>query len=103
MCKVLMLLPLLATLLSAQSERGNITGTVSDPTGAVIGGAEVKVTNRATNTTANARTTAAGDYNVSNLSPGEYRVEISATGFKRFLQEDVTLTAAGTVRLDAQL
>lgn len=103
MRKSLMLLPVLATLLLAQTERGNITGSVSDPTGAVIAGAEVKVTHLATNTTANARTTAAGDYNVSNLSPGQYRVEISAAGFKRFLQENITLTAAGTVRLDAQL
>ena len=38
-----------------------------------------------------------------NLSPGRYRVEVSAAGFKRFVREDVTLTAAGTLRLDAQL
>ena len=61
------------------------------------------MTHLATNTTSSATTTTGGGYNVSNLSPGQYRVEISAPGFKRFVQEDVTLTAAGTVRLDAQL
>jgi hypothetical protein len=94
---------LMATLLFAQSERANLTGTVSDPSGTAIAGATVNATHLATNTTATVRTTAGGDYNVPNLSPGRYTVEISAPGFKRFLQADVTLTAAGTVRLDAQL
>src|SRR5947207_15999696 len=87
---------LLATLLWAQTERANLTGTVSDPSGAPIAGASVTVTHLATNTTTAVKTTAVGDYNVSNLSPGRYRVEVSAPGFKRSLQEDVTLTAAGT-------
>src|SRR5213593_1613778 len=94
---------LMATLLFAQSERANLTGTVSDPSGAAIAGATVNATHLATNTTAIVRTTAGGGYNVPNLSPGRYTVEVSAPGFKRFLQADVTLTAAGTVRLDAQL
>jgi hypothetical protein len=94
---------LMATLLFGQSERANLTGTVSDPSGAAIAGATVNATHLATNTTATVRTTAGGDYNVPNLSPGRYTVEVSAPGFKRFLQADVTLTAAGTVRLDAQL
>src|SRR5882724_7669887 len=92
-----------ATLLFAQSERANLTGTVSDPTGAPVAGVTVSVIHLATNTTATVMTTAGGDYNASNLSPGLYRVEISANSFKRFVQEDVTFTAAGTVRLDAQL
>jgi len=101
---VLFLLPLLfATLLPAQTERANLTGSVRDQSGGVIGGAELKVTNVGTNTTTTVRTTSTGDYNVSNLLPGQYRVEISAEGFKRYLQDNVILTAAGTVRLDAQL
>src|SRR5260370_18331981 len=94
---------LFATLLFAQTERANLTGTVSDPSGAPIAGAAIKVTHLATNTTTSVRTTAVGDYNVSNLSPGRYTVEFSAPGFKRSVQEDVTLTAAATLRLDAQL
>src|SRR5437763_3247818 len=94
---------LFATLLFAQTERANLTGTVSDPSGAPIAGAAVKVIHLATNTTTTVRTTGVGDYNVSNLSPGQYRVEVSAPGFKRSLQDEITLTAAGTRRLDAEL
>src|SRR5215467_6204664 len=93
----------LSMLLFAQSERANLTGTVSDPSGAPIGNATVSVIHLGTNTTATVKTTPGGDYNVSNLSPGRYRVEMSAVGFKRFVREDVTLTAAGTLRLDAEL
>ena len=100
LCSFIMVVP---GLVYAQTERGNITGMVSDPTSAVIAGATVTATNRATNTTATAVSTAAGEYNLPNLAPGEYRVEVSAPGFKRYLRERVTLTAAGTVRIDAQL
>src|SRR5262249_404283 len=51
----------------------------------------------------NVQSTSAGDYNAANLSPGKYRIEISASGFKRFVQDNVTLTAGNTVRADAQL
>src|SRR6266567_5071838 len=97
------LLVLFVGLLWGQSERGNITGLVTDSTGGVIAGAAVAITNMATNTAVNVSTTSAGEYNVPNLSPGSYRVEIGASGFKRFAQSNVVLSAAGTVRLDAQL
>lgn len=87
----------------AQTERGNITGVVTDPTGAAIPGASVTITNRATNLGEHVVSTSNGDYNAPNLSPGVYRIEVTAQGFKRFLQDNVTLTAAGTVRLDAVL
>jgi outer membrane receptor protein involved in Fe transport len=103
MPKILWSLFILTAVLLAQSERANLTGSVTDPSGAPIASATVIVIHLDTNTTAAVKTTPGGDYNVSNLSPGRYRVEMSAGGFKRFVREDVTLTAAGTVRLDAQL
>ncbi|MBI1786578.1 MAG: carboxypeptidase regulatory-like domain-containing protein [Acidobacteria bacterium] len=87
----------------AQTERGNITGAVADPSGAAVAGATVTITHRATNTTIGVSTTTAGDYNAPNLTPGDYRIEVSAPGFKRFVQDRVTVTAAGTVRVDASL
>ena len=84
MNKILNVAPFLfATLLFAQTERANLTGTVSDPSGAPIAGAAIKVTHLATNTSTTVRTTAVGDYNVSNLAPGTYTIEFSAPGFKR--------------------
>ncbi len=87
----------------AQSERGNITGSVTDPTGAHIANATVVVTNTATNTAQQVSTTNSGEYSVPNLSPGQYRVDVSTPGFRRYLQDGVTLTAGATVRIDAEL
>ena len=78
---------------SARTKRTRESHWVCYPTRAALPSPtpRVSVIHLATNTTATVRTTPAGDYNVSNLSPGRYRVEISAAGFKRFVQEDVTL------------
>jgi hypothetical protein len=88
---------------TAQSERGNITGIVTDPTGAAIAGAELSVVHRDTNATTNTVATGSGEYNVPNLLPGAYRIEITSAGFKRFVQQNINVSAATTVRIDAQL
>src|SRR5687768_4424219 len=93
----------LTAVLFGQSERGNITGIVTDPTGAAVSSAKLMIVNRDTNTTSNVSTTAGGEYNVPNLAPGAYRIEITAPGFKRFVQDNVLVAAASTSRLDAQL
>jgi hypothetical protein len=87
----------------AQSERGNITGIVTDPTGAAVAGAQLTLTQRDTNAVTRAVTTNAGEYNLPNLLPGAYKLEVSASGFKRFLQQNLTLSAANTVRVDAMM
>ena len=87
----------------AQSERGNITGLVTDPGGAAIGAASLTIVNLSTNAATPVTTTASGDYNAPNLSPGTYRVEVSAPGFKKNIQTNVIVAAASTIRLDVQL
>jgi hypothetical protein len=89
--------------LFAQSERGNITGIVTDPSGSAIAGAAVNVVHIATNATTRAVTTPSGEYNAPNLQVGQYRLETTAAGFKRFLQQNINVTAGGTVRVDVQL
>lgn len=102
--KRLLAVALLSALaLFAQSERGNITGLVTDATGAPVGSARVNVTKNDTNTATHVVTTSTGEYNVPNLTPGTYRVEVTAPGFKTFLVDRLTLTAGATVRTDAQL
>ena len=98
---VLMLAASLAV--TAQSERGNITGIVTDPTGAAIGAAELSVIHRDTNATAKLVTTSSGEYNAPNLQPGSYRIEITAPGFKRFIRQNINVSASTTVRVDAKL
>ena len=70
-----------AISLWAQAETGQITGTVTDPSGAVVPSAAVKVVNVATGAARNATTNAAGLYAVTNLEPGDYDVTVSASGF----------------------
>ncbi|HEU0124154.1 MAG TPA: TonB-dependent receptor [Bryobacteraceae bacterium] len=92
-----------AATLCAQSERGNFTGIVTDPTGAAVAGAQLTLVHRDTNGTTKGVTTGSGEYNLPNLVPGVYRLEITASGFKRFLQQNLNLNAGNTVRVDAML
>jgi hypothetical protein len=87
----------------AQSERGNITGVATDPSGAAIAGADITITQRDTNATSKIATTPTGEYTAPNLLPGVYRIEITAAGFKRFVQQNLNVSAGSTVRVDAVL
>jgi len=102
--KRLISLALLAGLLGlGQTERGNITGIVSDNTGATIPNAAVTIIGKETNTAQHVLSTSTGEYNAANLQPGAYRVEVSVSGFSTFVLDNVVLTAGATVRADAQL
>jgi Carboxypeptidase regulatory-like domain/TonB-dependent Receptor Plug Domain len=61
---------------------GAIAGTVTDPSGAVVPGVQVTVTNQATNRVSNATTTEKGSYAVENLSDGDYTISYSKPGFQ---------------------
>src|SRR4051812_46227765 len=65
----------------AQVETGQITGTVTDPQGAVIPGANVTITSTGTGATRSVTTTGDGTYNITNLQPGSYEVKIEGAGF----------------------
>jgi hypothetical protein len=99
----------LAVLLStcallAQTNRGSIAGTVSDPSGGVIAGAGVKITNLGTAETRTLKTAENGTFAAPNLEPVHYRVEVESPGFKKFRVEDVKvdtgLTASVPVTLE---
>jgi hypothetical protein len=89
-CMVALFVTLFAASASAQlSGKGQITGTVTDKTGAVIPGAEVTAINAATQIKVTAKTTAAGDYHFSALDAGIYTVTASAPGFQTLRQENI--------------
>src|SRR5436189_5849757 len=67
---------------SAQEYRGTISGTVTDPNGAVIPGAKVTVKNIGTNIAVNTVTNESGSYTVPFLVPGTYSVSVVGDGFK---------------------
>jgi len=81
---------------------GGITGTVTDPTGAVISNAKVTITNEGTGQTITATTNSAGAYNAAALAPGNYKLQVSASGFNSVtttINVQVGNTAAGNVKL----
>ena len=89
--------------LYGQTDRGTITGTVTDPHGAPIPGASVIATHQETNTHYKTGSSAGGEYTLADVSVGEYHVTIEIAGFKSAVFDHVTIDAGGTVRLDTKL
>jgi len=87
----------------AQSERGTITGVVTDETKAAVPGVSIKVINVATGVVTNLISSDAGTYAAPNLSPGTYKVEAALEGFKTTTVEGVVLPASSTTRADVTL
>ena len=86
-----------------QSERGSITGVVTDTTKAAVPGVSVKVVNAATNVTTNLTTSESGTYSATNLPPGVYKVEAALQGFKSANIDGVRVTAGGSTRVDVTM
>jgi len=97
------LLLLAAVPVAAQSITGSITGVVTDSTGAVVPAAEVTAINIGTSIRSVARTDSSGNYAIPLLPRGDYRLEVVAPGFKRFVREGIVLQVQQTARLDVQL
>ncbi len=74
---------------------GNIAGTVTDPSGAVVPGAKVTITNKATSQLVSVATSSAGTYTSGSLTPGAYKVRVEAKGF-RTTELSVTVQVSGT-------
>src|SRR5215813_12951987 len=94
---------LLAPAVWAQTSEANLSGTVSDATGAVIPNATVKFTSKDQGTVRTVQTNAAGVYQLSFVQPGGYVLEISAQGFKTLTQPNIVLAAAQNARMDFKL
>jgi hypothetical protein len=71
----------------------SIQGTVADPTGAVVPGANVTVTNKATGVATTATTDSAGLYRVDHLQPGSYTVSVTSPSFKQSVSDNVQVLA----------
>src|SRR5271170_5925712 len=81
----LLLLALSGQPARAQVLFGSLVGNVSDPSGASVPGAAVKLTNVTTNDTLSLQTNDSGVYTIADLTAGTYRVEISKQGFRTFV------------------
>src|SRR5438309_9904475 len=83
----------------AQTQAG-ISGVIHDPTGAVIPGVMVTVTNPATNFSRSAISNEAGVYNFPVLQPGKYNIKVELPGFRTITQNDVELQVQQSARID---
>src|SRR5258708_20544845 len=102
-CGIAVLLAVFAaTNLNAQ-DTGVITGTVRDNSGAVIQGADVKISGTAGGVERTTTTNSDGDYLAAGLPGGTYNLTITAKGFKTFKGNGVVLRVAQKARIDATL
>jgi hypothetical protein len=99
----LVLIFALSAPLFSQSDRGTITGTVTDPSGDAIGNATVDARDVESGATYPVATSATGNYTISELPEGPYEVTITAPGFKKFVRGSLAVTVAQTLRIDAVL
>src|SRR5215475_14395587 len=90
-------------LLRAQSDRGRISGTAYDPSGAIVGGATVRVINPQTEAVRQTVTDERGFYLVDSLLPASYNVGVSAPGFGDLTVSDVKLGVGELRSLDLRL
>lgn len=94
---------LVPATLVAQLDRGSIVGTVTDPSGARIGGAQVTVTNLQTNQSNRVTSDSAGNYKADLLRIGSYSVSIEKQGFQRALVPSVDVAVNQSARVDFAL
>lgn len=78
---------LLCGISHAQQPTGSITGLVTDPSGAVVPGAAVTITNQAAQSTIGLKTTSGGAFTAASLLPGGYEVRVTNQGFKTTIVE----------------
>jgi hypothetical protein len=94
---------LMAAGLRAQITSTTMLGTVTDVSGAVVANARVTATNTGTGLSRSVQTNDQGQYRLEVLPTGEYRVEVTAQGFKTFVRSGVVLTINVDSRVDASM
>src|ERR1041384_6814129 len=104
----LYLFPLMAMLFTlgtapAQEYRGRVQGTVTDARQATAPGATVTLRNVNTGIESTRQTDAAGHYLFDFVQPGTYSVSVQASGFQKFVQENIAVLTGGAVTVNAAL
>jgi hypothetical protein len=87
----------------AQEFRGQISGRITEASGAAVPNATVTVTSAATNSAVNATTNESGEYTVLYLTPGLYSVSVEASGFKKSVRQNIEVRIGDKLALDVAL
>ncbi len=94
---------ILVSAVFAQTDRGLISGTVQDTSGASVPGAKVTATSTATNVAFSTETTSSGDFTIPSMPAGAYQLRIEKQGFKAAVRSEVIVSAGGAVTVNAVL
>src|ERR1700744_4626002 len=94
---------LAAASLFAQGDRGTITGTVADSTGAAVANASIVAKNIETGASYQTASTTTGNYTLSELPAGSYELSATVAGFKKYVRTGITVLVAQTLRIDVTL
>ena len=86
-----------------QTANGTITGTVTDPAGAVVASAPVQAKKVDTGAVFDVATSGTGNYNIAQLPVGIYEISVTAPGFKKAVRTGVEVAASTTFRVDFAL
>ena len=100
---VVLILSVHPAVVPAQSTNGSISGRVIDPSHAVIANANVTAVNAGTNFRYETTTNNSGEYYLTNLPPGSYRLEVEKTGFKKLLRPVVELHVQDALAIDFEM
>src|ERR1700691_3756838 len=87
----------------AQSDRGTITGTITDPAGAVVPNAPIEAKNVGTGAVYPAASSATGNYTIPQLPIGTYDLSVTVAGFKKYTRTGITIEAYAIDRVDIAL
>ncbi len=82
---------------------GALSGTITDPSGAVVAGVQIKLTNETTGETRNVTSRSDGSFLIPLLAPGSYRLETIMTGFKPTVRSGIRVNVTETATLNIQL
>ena len=94
---------ILAVSLAAQETRGRVQGNIRDPSGAMVAGANVTLTNDNTGENAAKSTNDTGHYLFDMVVPGHYSLTVGAAGFKSFVQKNILVEVGGDITADAAI
>src|SRR5271166_143131 len=87
----------------SQTQLATVSGTITDPSGAVVPGVSVTVVSQATGLKRSALTDTAGEYHFAGLPTGSYSLRIEKTGFQSQIRQAAELTSAAEVMINSQL
>ena len=102
-CGLLMFAFSFLPLAAGQSTGGRVIGKVSDSTGAIVSGVNVALVNEGTGVSRETKTNENGDYSFVEVAPGRYRVECTIAGFKKNVQNNITLDVNQVLTLNVAM